>query len=260
MDKVDRRAKDNVTVNAKAGAKSEARARHNKANLHRAVGKVAANLRPAAKVRRSKAVASAISAARAHNEVPGVVPVVVPTKAAIRINLVTQVRVAEIKVAPIRVAAARLSRAAMVHHRSARPRINHPRIDQARTSPTSKTSPTWTTSKPMPVMTSALKCRADNRTVHHSPAPVDKVVPVDPVVAVVVAVVVAAGAAVVRVGTPVVAKAATAVVRPPLDSRRRRGLASCVTAPITNRNTLDRHTPMLAFGLVAEFAAAAPLA
>ncbi len=260
VDPVDRRAKDTVTVNAKAGAKSEARARHNKANLHKAVvkvvGKVAANLRPAAKVRRSKAVASAINAARARNVVPGA-DTVLPTRAAIRINLVTQVKVAAIRVAPIKVAAARPSHATVAHRSN-----DHRRINLARTSPTSKTFPTWTTSKRMPVMTSARKCRA-RKMAARSPAPeakvVDKVDKVDKVdqavpVADVVAVVVVAGAAVpgaVPAAIPMAVKAATAAVRHPHNS-----LCSIACDPAA----LHHHTPMLALGFVATFAAAAPLA
>lgn len=256
MDPVDRRAKDNVTVNAKAGAKSEARAHHNKANPHRAVGKVAVkvavNLRPAAKARRSKAVASAINAARAHNEVPGA-DRVVPTKAAIRINLATQV-----KVAPIRVAAARLSRGPSCTTIDLRSNAHH-RINPARTNRrrTSKTSPTWTTSKPMPVMTSVRKCRV-RKMAARSPAPEAKVVDkVDQVVQVAVdgvAVVVVAGAAVPGVAPaaiPMAVKAATAAVRHPHNS-----LCSIACDPAARHH----HTPMLALGFVATFAAAAPLA
>lgn len=178
--------------NAKAAVKSAARARRNKANHHKVakvpdkpLRKVVANPRPANKVRHGKAVASAISAAR----VPNVVPVMVPTKAVIPIKPATQVK------------------AVAVHPSRARPNHDHPR-----TSPINKTSPTWMTSKPMPVMTSAQKCR-DHPTAVRSPAPVDKVDRAAQVVADVVAVVVAAGAAVVRVVIP--AAATAVVVHPP---------------------------------------------
>jgi quinol monooxygenase YgiN len=105
----------------------------------------------------------------------------------------------------LKVAAVRPNHVAIDRRSNGLHKTNHPR--------TNKTSPTWTTSKPMPAMTSAPKCRA-RKMAAHSPAPVGKAVPAVPVVDVVAVVVVAGAAApgVVPAAIPMAVKAAVAVV------------------------------------------------